>query len=116
MFDLGGGELLLIIVFVLIFFGPKKLPELAQSMGRGMREFRKAQNEFSQHINSAFEDEQRKAASGPQTSQPNTAPRTGISGSGQPMPPEPMPPPAEGEFAPGANMTAPPDGGKSSAS
>lgn len=40
--NLGGGEILLILVFILIFFGPKKIPEIAQGLGKGIREFRKA--------------------------------------------------------------------------
>lgn len=63
MFDLGGGELLLILVAVLILFGPKKLPELAQGLGKGLRQFRQAQREFTEQINSAFEDEQRQQKS-----------------------------------------------------
>jgi sec-independent protein translocase protein TatA len=39
--NLGGGEILLILVFVLIFFGPKKIPEIAQGLGKGIREFKK---------------------------------------------------------------------------
>ena len=50
MFGLGGQELLLILFVVLLFFGPSKLPELARGLGKGMREFKKAQadleNEF----------------------------------------------------------------------
>ncbi len=43
MFDnIGGGELILILVAILIFFGPKKIPELAQNLGKGIREFKKA--------------------------------------------------------------------------
>ncbi|MDB5035619.1 MAG: twin-arginine translocase TatA/TatE family subunit [Chlorobi bacterium] len=57
MFDIGGGELFLILLCVLVLFGPKKLPELAQSLGRGIREFKKAQREFTDHINSAIEQE-----------------------------------------------------------
>lgn len=60
MFDLGGGELLLILVAVLILFGPKKLPELAQGLGKGLRQFRQAQREFTEQINTAIQDEQRK--------------------------------------------------------
>lgn len=63
MFDLGGGELLLILVAVLILFGPKKLPELAQGLGKGLRQFRQAQREFTDQINTAFTEEQRKQAS-----------------------------------------------------
>jgi sec-independent protein translocase protein TatA len=61
MFDIGGGELLLILIVVLIAFGPKKLPELAQSLGRGIREFKRAQRDFTEQINSAIELEQRKS-------------------------------------------------------
>lgn len=60
MFDIGGGELLLILIVVLIAFGPRKLPELAQSLGRGIREFKRAQRDFTDQINSAFEQEQRR--------------------------------------------------------
>lgn len=58
MFDIGGGELLLILIFVLVAFGPKKIPELSRSLGRGIREFKKAQREFTDQINSAFAEEE----------------------------------------------------------
>ncbi|HEY6951183.1 MAG TPA: twin-arginine translocase TatA/TatE family subunit [Bacteroidota bacterium] len=44
--NLGGGEILLILVFILIFFGPKKIPEIAQGLGKGIREFKKATKEI----------------------------------------------------------------------
>ena len=43
---LGSTELLLILVVALIFFGPRKLPQLARSMGKGLAEFRKASDDF----------------------------------------------------------------------
>lgn len=39
---LGGGEILVILFVILILFGGKKLPEFAQSLGKGIREFKKA--------------------------------------------------------------------------
>lgn len=39
---LGGWEVLLVLLVVLIFFGAKKLPELARGMGKGIREFKDA--------------------------------------------------------------------------
>jgi sec-independent protein translocase protein TatA len=46
MFGLGGGEIFLIAVFALIFVGPKKLPELAKGLGKGIREFQKAKDDL----------------------------------------------------------------------
>lgn len=48
--NLGGGEILLILVFILIFFGPKKIPEIAQGLGKGIREFRKATQEIQDAV------------------------------------------------------------------
>jgi TatA/E family protein of Tat protein translocase len=42
MFGLGVGEVMLICVVALLFLGPKKLPELAKGMGKGIRDFQKA--------------------------------------------------------------------------
>ena len=50
MFGIGMPELLLILAIELIVIGPKKLPDLAKSLGRAMREFKKATNEFKESI------------------------------------------------------------------
>jgi len=42
MFGLGVGELLIILVIVLIIFGPGRVPELGEGLGKGIRNFRKA--------------------------------------------------------------------------
>ena len=42
MFGLSFGEIALIVVVALLFLGPKKLPELAKGMGKGIRDFQKA--------------------------------------------------------------------------
>ncbi len=55
MFGLGGQELLLILFVVLLFFGPQKLPELMRGLGKGMKEFKKAQADFEDEINKAVE-------------------------------------------------------------
>ena len=44
--SLGSTELLFILVVALIFFGPRKLPQLARQMGKGLAEFRKASDDF----------------------------------------------------------------------
>ncbi len=43
--NLGVGELLLLVLIIVIFFGAKKIPELAQGIGKGIREFKKAVHE-----------------------------------------------------------------------
>lgn len=48
--NLGTGEVLLIFLFILIFFGAKKIPELAQGLGKGIREFRKAARDIQDEI------------------------------------------------------------------
>lgn len=48
--NMGGYEILLILVVILIFFGAKKIPELARGLGRGMREFKDATREISDEL------------------------------------------------------------------
>ncbi len=50
MFGLGGGEMAIILVIVLLIFGPSQLPNLARGLGQAMREFRKAQREIKDEI------------------------------------------------------------------
>ena len=55
MFGLGGQELLLILFVVLFFFGPQKLPELMRGLGKGMKEFKKAQADLEDEFHKAVE-------------------------------------------------------------
>ncbi len=45
MFNIGFAEILLILLIILILFGPSKLPELAKGMGNAIKEFKKAMRE-----------------------------------------------------------------------
>ncbi len=42
---LGMGEMLIVLVVVLLVFGPSKLPQLGDSLGKGIRSFKKAMND-----------------------------------------------------------------------
>lgn len=48
--NLGAPEILLILFVILIFFGAKKIPELAKGLGTGLREFRKAARDIQEDI------------------------------------------------------------------
>lgn len=51
----GGWEWLIIILFILIFFGAKRLPEMAKGLGKGIREFKGALSGISDEIEKAGE-------------------------------------------------------------
>jgi TatA/E family protein of Tat protein translocase len=56
MFGLGVQELLFIMALALLIFGPKRLPQIGRTLGRGMAEFRKASTELQRSINLDLED------------------------------------------------------------
>ncbi len=57
MFGIGTTELIIIMFIILLIFGAKKLPELAQGLGKGIREFKKASNEIQDELNFDKPDE-----------------------------------------------------------
>lgn len=59
--NLGSGEIFLVVMFILIFFGSKKLPELARGLGRGMREMKNAAAEIQREIEIGAAEVQRDA-------------------------------------------------------
>jgi sec-independent protein translocase protein TatA len=48
--SLGTGEILLIILFIVVFFGARKIPEIAKGLGSGIREFRKAARDIQDEV------------------------------------------------------------------
>lgn len=56
----GGQELLLIFLIVVLLFGAKKIPELAKGLGNGIREFRKASSEIEKESCNSTEKESKK--------------------------------------------------------
>lgn len=53
----GWGEMLIIALFILVFFGARKIPEIARGMGKGIREFKDATKEVKKEINEGLSDE-----------------------------------------------------------
>ncbi len=61
--SVGAPEIILIIVVVVLLFGAKKIPELAQGIGKGMKEFKKAVKEVEEDITEVkeeFKDKEKK--------------------------------------------------------
>lgn len=50
MFGLGGAEVGILFIIILLIFGPSQIPKMARSIGQAMREFRKAQREITDEI------------------------------------------------------------------
>jgi TatA/E family protein of Tat protein translocase len=87
LFDISGGEFIVVLLFVLLFFGSKGIPDFARGLGRTMRQVRDASNEVQREIqreannmNRALQD-QRNDRTPPRTSDPtikedpNTTPK-----------------------------------------
>ena len=55
-FNLGFGEVLIILVVVLLLFGAKRIPEIAGSFGKGIREFKKSVNDIDRSIRDDVRD------------------------------------------------------------
>lgn len=66
MFGLGFGELIVIFLIALIFIGPKKLPELAKGLGKGIRDFQNAAKGFSDQMQNPENEQPKKIADAPQ--------------------------------------------------
>ena len=57
MFNLGPEEIVLILVIALIVFGPKRLPEIGRTVGRSLREFRRASEEIKGQLDLGLGDD-----------------------------------------------------------
>jgi len=78
MFGIGPLELTVILVVALLVMGPKKLPELARTLGRGLAEFRRASNDLKRSIDMDLEDHKIEPPAGPaQTGVSNVASKKG---------------------------------------
>jgi TatA/E family protein of Tat protein translocase len=73
---LGFPELIIIFVVALLVFGPRKLPELGRSLGKGLSEFKRASNDLRQTLDDEIRDEERRTAltTPPSTPAPITTP------------------------------------------
>ncbi|MBL4754278.1 MAG: twin-arginine translocase TatA/TatE family subunit [Flavobacteriales bacterium] len=55
-FNLGGGEIFIILLIVLLLFGSKKIPELARGLGKGIRYFKDATSDVQEEIRDSVKD------------------------------------------------------------
>lgn len=76
MFGLGFGELVVILIIALIFIGPKKLPELAKGLGKGIREFQNAAKGFGDELQNTEDTTPKKIADATQQEEDKPADET----------------------------------------
>ena len=55
-FNLGGGEIFITLIIILLLFGSKKIPELARGLGKGIRYFKDATSEVQNEIKNSVKD------------------------------------------------------------
>ncbi len=71
---LGGGELVLVLVVVLVLFGAKRIPEFAKGLGKGINEFKKASRDVTEAIENESAAAPKPAAPVNTTAQSSAAP------------------------------------------
>lgn len=82
-FGIGGTELIVILLVILLLFGAKRLPDLAKGLGSSIKEFKKATREVTDEIQNAGNE-----APAPRTPPANTTAQS----QAQPPPSQPAPP------------------------
>ena len=55
-FNLGGGEIFIIMLFILLFFGSKRIPEFARGLGKGIRQFKDATGDIQRDIEDSINE------------------------------------------------------------
>jgi len=71
---IGIPEMLIILVVALIFFGPRKLPELGRSLGRSINEFKRASNDLRNTLDDEIRAEERKTPASSNPTDPANLP------------------------------------------
>jgi sec-independent protein translocase protein TatA len=95
--NIGGQELIFILLIILLLFGAKKLPELARGMGQAIKEFQKGKDEFSEELRKAGKSDTETAKSDVKPRQ-STVPRESQAASSV-TPPQPNEAVAPGDKA-----------------
>lgn len=74
MFNVGGGEVFVILVVALIVLGPTKLPEVARTVGKVMGELRRMSSGFQNELRNAMDEPTAKSAPAPKAPAPKAVP------------------------------------------
>jgi sec-independent protein translocase protein TatA len=54
--NMSGGEIFVIVLFILLFFGSKQIPDIARGLGRGIREFKNATGELQRELDKSIHE------------------------------------------------------------
>jgi sec-independent protein translocase protein TatA len=95
--DVGGTEIMMIMLVILLLFGSKRMPELARSLGKSIREFKKAAGSLEEELKRALET----PPPPPQPRRPAAPAETDLSPKNPTQPPssEPAQPPEENPYS-----------------
>jgi Tat protein translocase TatB subunit len=104
MLNVGPLELVVVLLIALIVVGPNRLPELSRQIGRGLREFRKVQDEVKDMVKFDLNADPNKPASATPSSRPASPTAPGVHRTSRPAPTA-----APGEGAANAEPPAGPD-------